>query len=255
MPVKYATQQQFQPPKVPNGWKPEEKRYAQQIEDLFRKLFSRFGRLRFEDLGDGVRLRINGLAEDYSELELRLQGFAAAVNGNRLDFSAAGLQVINASGDKVFTQDTKTGNLAITGTIYAESGEIGGFTVGKGKLSAAGIELNAADDGRITVRDVTVTEPDATGKTPNVVLLEDGTLATSDYRVPKAARGTVSVVSGAPVTLDFTEYGFLEPPIVVCTYSSAGNGGVLTVSDKTATSAVISGTNTTAQSVDFIAME
>ena len=46
MPIKYATQQQFQPPKVPGSWKPDEKRYAQQVEDLFRKLFSRFGRLR-----------------------------------------------------------------------------------------------------------------------------------------------------------------------------------------------------------------
>lgn len=257
MSPKVVSVQQFKPPKTPVNWKPDEKRYAQQVEDLFRRIFTRFGRLRFEDLGDGLKIKIADLEGNYSELQLQLQGFAAAVNGNRLDFSVAGLQVINSDGYAVFAQELDTGNLTITGTVYAVGGNVGGFEIKEGKLTADGITLSASD-GRITVRDVTVTEPDRSSDTPNVRILPDGTLAKTTWTPdtsPKTIRGTVSVVSGTPVTLDFTSAGFTSEPIVVCSYTGTGDGGILVVTEKSASGATITGTNETAQNVDYIAME
>lgn len=257
MPPKVVTVQQFQPPKIPNGWKPDEKRYAQQIEDLFRRIFTRFGRIRFEDLGDGLKITITDLEGDYSSLQLQLQGFQAAVNGNRLDFSVAGLQVINSDGYPVFAQELDTGNLTITGTVYAVAGNVGGFEIEEGHLRAEGIELNA-EDGRITVRDVTITEPDASADAPNMRILTDGTVAKTTWtpeKVPKTKRGTVSVSADTPVTLDYTALALDKTPVIVCGYSGDGDGGVLVVKDKTTTGATITGTNTTAQDVDYIVME
>ena len=249
---KYVTQHQFQPPKVPAEWKPDEKRYAQQVEELIRYLYSRFNRLRLEDMNDGFRLMLQGMEDHYASLELRLQGFAAAIDGNRLEFTASGLDVKNTDGEKVFEQDIATGNLTITGTIYADAGNIGGLSILNGILTNGDITLDM-NNGVVTARRIRMTEPDSNPQAVPVGVDDNGWLHIITD-LPKTAFGTATVVDGTPASVDIDGYGFTEPPVVTATYGEQETAGLLSVDGVSELGFSIYGTNTTARAVNWIAI-
>jgi uncharacterized protein YgiM (DUF1202 family) len=82
---------------------------------------------------------------------------AAAVNNNRLRFTAAGLEIVNSLGVPVFVQDNATGNLAITGQIQAASGHIGGFLIEPDRLSN-GTSIVLSSTGFVRLGKLTITD-------------------------------------------------------------------------------------------------
>lgn len=95
---------------------------------------------------------------DMATLSLKADGLVAAMRDSKMVFNEQGLTVENGSfkivrkGEEVLRADGD-GNLALTGTIYAKKGEIGGFIIGEDSLKAVQqiedksittIELNGA---------------------------------------------------------------------------------------------------------------
>lgn len=119
----------------------------------------------------GLFFQVNDIQGDVASLELTTAGMAAAVQNNRLRFSASGLEIINAQGDVVFKQDNASGNLAISGQIQAQSGRIGGFLIEPNCLSnGTGIVLGS--DGYVRLGKLTITDDNNYGP----VLRGDGGL-------------------------------------------------------------------------------
>ena len=249
MSKKYVTQHQFVEPKVPRDWSPAEQRYAQDVNELFRYLYSRFNRLRLEDMSDGFRATVQGIEDHYASLELRLQGFAAAIDGSRLEFTAAGLDIKNQDGDTVLEQDIASGNLTITGTIIANAGNIGGLSVLDGVLTNGDIVLNM-NNGVVTAKIVRVTDMQETEQARAVGVDSSGYLR---YLPDRTAHGSASVVDGTPAEIDLTDYGFTETPTVTVTFAEAATG-TLYVDDADETGFRIYGSNTTAADVNWIAI-
>lgn len=247
---RYVTQHQFQPPNVPREWKPDERRYAQQVEELFRYLYSRFNRLRLEDMSDGFRATISGIENHYASLELRLQGFAAAIDGNRLEFTASGLDIKNDQGDAVLQQDIGTGNLTITGTIYADGGNIGGLSILNGVLTNGDITLNM-NNGAVTAKYLRATELDEDENAHPVGADSAGFLRMLPDRM---FSGTASVVDGTPATVDLSYAGLTQAPIVTVCYAEPETAGVLYVDDADETGFKVYGSNTSARAVNWIAV-
>ena len=95
---------------------------------------------------------------DMATLSLKADGLVAAMRDTKMVFNEQGLTIENGSfkivdGDKEVLRMDDDGNLALTGTIYAKNGEIGGFIIGKDSLKAVQqvenksittIELNGA---------------------------------------------------------------------------------------------------------------
>ncbi len=141
---------QYEPLRTPPNWDGEARQLVVQLSRILDDLYRRFNRLRFEDLGRTLRKRIEdgegGLSEvlqtaseltatvgnlesGVASLSLTAGGIAAAVDSNRLSFSANGLEIRNAAGVTVFKQDNDMGNLEVSGNLAATSGAIGGFTI------------------------------------------------------------------------------------------------------------------------------
>ena len=247
---RYVTQHQFQPPNVPREWKPDERRYAQQVEELFRYLYSRFNRLRLEDMSDGFRATISGIENHYASLELRLQGFAAAIDGNRLEFTASGLDIKNDQGEAVLQQDIGTGNLTITGTIYADGGNIGGLSILNGVLTNGDITLNM-NNGAVTAKYLRATELDIDENVHPVGADSAGFLRMMPDRT---FSGTASVVDGTPATVDLSYAGLTQAPVVTVSYGEPETAGVLYVDDADETGFKVYGSNTSAKAVNWIAV-
>lgn len=56
--MRYETVQSYQPIRTPAGWNAEDKKLIVQLTDILDDLYKRFNRLRFEDLGEKLRNRI-----------------------------------------------------------------------------------------------------------------------------------------------------------------------------------------------------
>ncbi len=82
-----------------------------------------------QQTADSLSWEVSNLAGEVASLSITSSGIMAAVNNNRLVFSAAGLEIRNAYGQTVFRQDNSSGNLTISGNITATGGNIGGLTV------------------------------------------------------------------------------------------------------------------------------
>lgn len=95
-----------------------------------------------QQTADGLSVTVQNLAGDIAELDITASGIMAAVNNNRLSFSVAGLQIMNAYGQTVFRQDNSTGNLTITGTITADGGHIGGLYITPYGLSYGNLSIS-----------------------------------------------------------------------------------------------------------------
>ncbi|MDR0897830.1 MAG: SH3 domain-containing protein [Oscillospiraceae bacterium] len=144
MSTEYPTAHQYEPLRTPSGWSDEEKRLIVQLTDIFDDLYRRFGRLRFKDLGNALKTRMEDESGNLAEVMLSTEGLSAAVNNNRLAFTAAGLEIRNAAGVTVFRQDNDTGNLTVSGQLAATGGTIGGFTIGQDALyNGTGIVLSS----------------------------------------------------------------------------------------------------------------
>lgn len=119
----------------------------------------------------GLFFRVNDIQGDVASLELTTAGMAAAVQNNRLRFSASGLEIINAQGEVVFRQDNASGNLTISGQIQAQSGRIGGFLIEPNCLSN-GTSIVLSSDGYVRMGKLTITDDNNYGP----VLRGDGGL-------------------------------------------------------------------------------
>lgn len=64
-----STTWQHEPLRIPKGWSGEEKRFAQQIEDLLGDIYSWRNRLRFEDFNQSTQKRIKDTEDNVSTLE------------------------------------------------------------------------------------------------------------------------------------------------------------------------------------------
>lgn len=64
-----STTWQHEPLRIPRGWSGEEKRFAQQIEDLFADVYTWRNRLRFEDFNQSTQKRIKDTEDNVSTLE------------------------------------------------------------------------------------------------------------------------------------------------------------------------------------------
>ncbi len=192
MGAEYATTHQYEPLRTPADWTGDERRLIVQLTEIFDDLYRRFNRLRFEDLGTAVRNRIedseynlsevrqtataltaqvSSLDGGVSQLQLTTAGLSAAVAGNRLAFTANGLEIRNAAGVTVFQQDAGVGNLMITGNIAATSGTIGGFTIEANSLHN-GTSIMLGADGFVRLGGLTITDNPELGP----VLQADGAL-------------------------------------------------------------------------------
>jgi hypothetical protein len=70
-----------------------------------------------------------GMNKDMASLSLKANGIVASIQNSSLEFNANGLTVNNGSirilnndGKEVLVGDSQTGNLTLSGTIYAEAG-------------------------------------------------------------------------------------------------------------------------------------
>ena len=72
-----TTVQQYEPLRPPSAWSAEERRLVQQLTDRFDDLYSRFNRLRFEDLGAKLQKR---LSDTEATLEVQADQIAAKVS-------------------------------------------------------------------------------------------------------------------------------------------------------------------------------
>lgn len=105
----------------------------------------------------GLFIQVNDVRGDVASLALTTAGMAAAVNNNRLRFSAMGLEIINAQGVTVFKQDNASGDLTITGHIQAQSGRIGGFLIEPTSLSN-GSSIVLSSEGYVRLGKLVVTD-------------------------------------------------------------------------------------------------
>ncbi|MDR0929797.1 MAG: SH3 domain-containing protein [Oscillospiraceae bacterium] len=153
----YPTAHQYEPLRTPSGWSDEEKRLIVQLTEIFDDLYRRFGRLRFKDLGNALQTRMEDEAGNLAEVMLSTEGLSAAVNSNRLQFTAAGLEIRNAAGVTVFRQDNDTGNLMVSGNLAATGGTIGGFTIGADALYN-GTTIVLSSNGFVRLGQLTVTD-------------------------------------------------------------------------------------------------
>ncbi len=72
-----TTVQQYEPFRPPSTWSAEERKLVQQLTDRFDDLYSRFNRLRFEDLGTKLQKR---LSDTEATLEVQADQIAAKVS-------------------------------------------------------------------------------------------------------------------------------------------------------------------------------
>ena len=148
---------QYEPLRVPSNWSTDEKRFVMQLTEIFDDIYRRFGRLRFEDFGKALKQRITDTEGNVTEIVQTTEGIVLAVNNNRLEFTANGLIIKNASGDVVFSQDSATGNLELTGVLRALGGVIGGFTIGQNSLHN-GTSIVLDSNGLVRLGDLTITD-------------------------------------------------------------------------------------------------
>lgn len=194
MSTQYPTTHQYEPLRTPSGWGEEEKRLIVQLTDIFDDVYRRFGRLRFEDLGRAMQSRIEDGEGNVAELQLTTEGLSAAVNSNRLSFSAAGLTIKNAAGVTVFSQENDSGNLTVSGRIAATGGTIGGFTIEQNALhNGTSIVLGA--DGYVRLGDLSIRDDAQFGP----ALEAEGGLKLRVGSADYLALGEGSVDAGFPV--------------------------------------------------------
>ena len=172
------------------------------------------------------------------------------IDGNRLEFTASGLDIKNDQGEAVLQQDIGTGNLTITGTIYADGGNIGGLSILNGVLTNGDITLNM-NNGAVTAKYLRATELDIDENVHPVGADSAGFLRMMPDRT---FSGTASVVDGTPATVDLSYAGLTQAPIVTVCYAEPETAGVLYVDDADENGFKIYGSNTTAKAVNWIAV-
>lgn len=113
---KYSTIQQYQPFRVPSGWDKQERQFILQLEETLDDIYRRFGRLRFEDMGEKFQNRLESDEGNISELTIDITGISTRVstaegNISTLQQTATGLttRVSNAEGNISTLQQTATG--------------------------------------------------------------------------------------------------------------------------------------------------
>lgn len=266
--------QQYEPLPVPSDWSGL-RRLVMRLTEILDDVYRRYGRLRMEDMSKafqkrieddegniaeiaetakGIVLRVQDAEGALAELILDTSGLVAAVENNRLSFTASGLEIRNAAGVTVFKQDNATGNLIITGAVVADSGRIGGFTIGKGSLSnGTDIVLDAAN-GLVQLGGLTITD-----KTIGPVLESTTGLAIRIAGALYMAFGNGLVQANYPL---YAQYGlFINPsetttmapnlyvdPMTGKIYRSTaagGTGGVLSASLSLSSYSVTPGTQVT----------
>lgn len=84
---------------------------------------------------DQLTLSVSNMEGQIASLDITASGIMAAVNNNRLKFTAAGLQILNAYGQVVFDQSIATGAVTMSGNIYATGGQVGGLDISPTGLS------------------------------------------------------------------------------------------------------------------------
>ena len=74
-----------------------------------------------------------GMNKDMASLSLEANGIVASIQNSSLEFNANGLtvnngsiRILNKEGKEVLVGDSQTGNLTLSGTVYAEDGQFNG---------------------------------------------------------------------------------------------------------------------------------
>lgn len=97
-----------------------------------------------------------GLSDDMAKLSVKANGIYMAMQKGGFEFSADGLRITNGN-LLIGTQKADTNkfepffsatkdSLSITGTIFAKSGSIGGFSIGNKEISASGLRIISSDN-------------------------------------------------------------------------------------------------------------
>ena len=107
MPTTYTTFQQHDPLRVPKGWGQQERALVVQLDEILDDIYRRFGRLRFEDLGKGLRKRIADDEGNYSTLSLAVDNLTLEV-GDKYD-KVSGITITSAGVDISGSQYVKIG--------------------------------------------------------------------------------------------------------------------------------------------------
>ena len=95
--MRYETVQSYQPIRTPAGWNAEDKKLIVQLTDILDDLYKRFNRLRFEDLGEKLRNRIeesegytSSIDQTAKQILLTVSGGSAIYEGDQPETALEG---------------------------------------------------------------------------------------------------------------------------------------------------------------------